>query len=765
MGSDELATTRPLSVHERSQLRRRWRAVWPFAVVVACLVCLVVAPFLTDRRTRVLWTELTTVADPARELTTEIELAFTLETGDTRSYLLAPDTNEASDHLRAREQRLRAEERLLPLAERLGPSVVQPTMEWRAQLTPIDMLRDSLYHGLIKRPAYAQRLIGQRERFRVAVATGGKVDAAISATANRIRLEIQATERATMVVDWLLVIVALLAAAVVARIGRRQRLLAVRLDRRERWQTAFGEVARRLNASATARDVMRTLAATGMDATGAEGFVVELERGSAPQKSIDAVVQMQSGELLERRVDYDASAISKLPDVATAGVAGDPPVITTAAPAYVPIRREPCTALAVRVNGDRNVHGTLVLLRGKRDGPPLRTDAAYLPALGDLASAAFHRVHLLESLRESEERFRQIAENIRENVWLADAAYSTVFYVNSAYSEIWGRSKESLYENPWSLLDGVDPEDRARVAAALAELKNGQFDIEYRVVRPNGDVRWVWGRGFPVTNERGEIIRIAGITEDITERKRVTESRVRLVRGFTHDVKNPLGAADGFLALLEDGVMGNLQPSQVDAVGRARRSLQRALELIRNVLELARADAGQIEIDRASMNPGALAEDIVGEFRAQAQEKGVSLELAPLDAVPAIESDSTRVRQILANLVSNAVKYSRPGGHIQVAVSLRSGGDAPRPGNWVAIAVSDDGPGIPAEKQRTLFQEFVRIDPNAAQGAGIGLSISQRLATALGGTIALRSTEGVGSTFTLWLPRTDDSGSGPPAKD
>jgi len=729
---------------------------WPFAVVIASLLCLVAAPFIMDRRTRELWNEVVNVADPARALTNEIQLAFTLETEDTRSYIVTAEPSDSSDHQRARARRHRAEEQLLPLARELGAPVLELSQELHEQFTSIDLLRDSLYDGLIPRPAYAQRIVGQRERFSAAIATAGRLDQAVAAAAARTRSQIQATQRASTALDALLVVVGLLAAAVAAEAGRRQHALAIRLDRRERWQTAFGDAARRLNASATSSDVMRTLVTTGVDATSADGFIVELGRASAPQADIDAAVRLSSGELLERRVPYDASATSTLADTPASETAAapEPRVLPVVVPQYVPLDVQPESrrGLAVHIDGNAGVRATLVLFRAQDDERRSNADASYLRALGDLATAALQRVQLLDALRESEERFRQIAENIRENVWLADAEYSTVFYVNSAYAEIWGRSKESLYADPWSLLEGVHPEDRGRVAAALSELKQGQFDIEYRVVRPNGDLRWVWARGFPVTNERGEIFRIAGITEDITERKRIAESRVRLVRGFTHDVKNPLGAADGFLALLEDRMMGELQPAQLDAVTRARRSIQRALDLIRNVLELARAEAGQIEIHRAIMSPAAAAEDIVEEFRAQAEEKGLSLVLTTSGELPAVDSDESRVRQIVSNLVSNAVKYTPRGGRIEVAACTKSDGAAPRGGRWVAIDVCDDGPGISADKRHTLFEEFTRFDPDAAQGAGIGLAISQRLAAALGGTITVRSEVGAGSTFTLWLP-------------
>ena len=268
---------------------------------------------------------------------------------------------------------------------------------------------------------------------------------------------------------------------------------------------------------------------------------------------------------------------------------------------------------------------------------PGAADLSYLQALADLASAAFWRVELLEALRDSEERFRQIGENICEFIWLSDPEFSKQLNVNSAYEEIWGRSRESLYENPLSLLDGVHSDDRPRVKAALSGLPRGEYDIEFRVVRPSGDVRWVCSRCFPVMNDRGEIYCVAGITR--TSPSESGRNRVCLLRGFTHDVKNPLGAADGFLALLEDGIMGELDPKQCDSIGRARESIRRALKLIGNVLELARAEAGQIEIHKAPLSVATVVAETVDEFRAQAHEKGLTLDVANMSSLPSIESD------------------------------------------------------------------------------------------------------------------------------
>ena len=124
-------------------------------------------------------------------------------------------------------------------------------------------------------------------------------------------------------------------------------------------------------------------------------------------------------------------------------------------------------------------------------------------------------------LQESEERFRQIAENIREVFWMSDLDLTKMIYVSPAYEEIWGRKAAELYNNPKSWMDAIHPEDRERVEKNLRLRGMGGFAVEYRIVNEDGFVRWIWDRAFPVRNEGGEVYRIAGIAEDITERKRI----------------------------------------------------------------------------------------------------------------------------------------------------------------------------------------------------------------------------------------------------
>lgn len=242
------------------------------------------------------------------------------------------------------------------------------------------------------------------------------------------------------------------------------------------------------------------------------------------------------------------------------------------------------------------------------------------------------------------------------------------------------------------------------------------------------------------------------------ELERVMESRATLVRGFSHDVKNPLGAADGFLQLLEAGTTGQLTDKQEESVRRVRRSLRAALGLIEDLLDLARAEAGEIEIRWVPVSARDAASEVGEDHRAQAEEKGLTLDLVLPRQFPVIESDVVRVRQILGNLISNAIKYTPKGGHVWVSVGIRAGGDAPGPGRWVTVDVSDTGGGISEEQQKVLFQEFARLETSAGErGTGIGLAISRRVARALGGDVTAKSDVGVGSTFTLWLPLASDA--------
>lgn len=381
-----------------------------------------------------------------------------------------------------------------------------------------------------------------------------------------------------------------------------------------------------------------------------------------------------------------------------------------------------------------------------------------------------------QQLRESEERYRLLADLIPQSIWTTDPSGYHGYFSRRWY-DLTGATFEDTKGSGWMRF--LHPDDRERTMERWQHsLRTGErYSIEYRFRKTTGEYCWFWGQALPQRNEAGEIVQWIGTLTDISLRKkhedererlleserqarteaerrreqleRVTESRTRLMRGFSHDVKNPLGAADGFAALLEEGIGGQLSDAQKKSVQRIRRSLQTSLRLINDLLELARAESGQVDLKVQRIDVAELAREVAEDFRGQIEAAGLSLEVRASAALPA-KSDPTRVRQILSNLVSNAAKYTREG-RIVIDACRQSGAGAPGSGKWDVIEVTDTGPGIPSEKLETIFQEFTRLDPSAPHGAGVGLAISRRMARLLGGDVTVKSELGRGSTFTLWV--------------
>jgi signal transduction histidine kinase len=231
------------------------------------------------------------------------------------------------------------------------------------------------------------------------------------------------------------------------------------------------------------------------------------------------------------------------------------------------------------------------------------------------------------------------------------------------------------------------------------------------------------------------------------ESEQIAESRARLMRGFTHDVKNPLGAADGYLELLEDGA---IDPQQ--AARDARRTVRSALSLIDDLLLLAHAESGEMIVRRAPFDLGEVARQAVEDCRVLAESKGLSVSADTPAALPLLVSDRDRVRQILENLVSNAVKYTEAGS-VTLQVRRWTEPAASEAREWARVDVRDTGPGLMPGEHELAFHEFQRLGTSAGtRGTGLGLAISKRIAMALGGDTRVESEVGAGSTFTLLLP-------------
>jgi signal transduction histidine kinase len=250
-----------------------------------------------------------------------------------------------------------------------------------------------------------------------------------------------------------------------------------------------------------------------------------------------------------------------------------------------------------------------------------------------------------------------------------------------------------------------------------------------------------------------------------SELLRVNRMKSEFLANVSHELRTPLNAIVGFVDLLREGVYGELAPRQVKPVERIEASANHLRHLVDQVLDLAKMAAGRLEIHTETIDLRPFVLDVASEIESLVSEKGISLSLVMGAALPRIRTDPTHLRQILVNLLGNAVKYTNQGGIVirtRLVDTFPEGGPGSArptypPTPWIGIQVIDTGIGIHSADQHRIFEEFEQINAgprgnSAERGTGLGLAISRRLAGLIGGMIELESELGRGSTFTLWLP-------------
>lgn len=317
----------------------------------------------------------------------------------------------------------------------------------------------------------------------------------------------------------------------------------------------------------------------------------------------------------------------------------------------------------------------------------------------------------------------------------------------------------------------IYPQDLSKYDNALIEHMAGRapFDVEYRLVSKQGDIRWIRGRGRAVFNEKGHPIMMSGSNMDITEIKRAEErviqakeqaetanrAKSEFLSSMSHELRTPLNAILGYTQLFEYD--GNLKLQQIENVREIRRAGEHLLQLINDVLDLAKIESGNMTVSLEPVLVSRLITECFTLVQPQADARGIRLSslLAEFGNTYVI-ADNVRVKQVLLNLLSNAVKYNHVGGEVEVKLGAQEGAH-------LRISVRDTGRGIPVQRHKEVFQPFNRLsaENSTIEGSGVGLVITKQLVEMMQGKLDFISAEGAGTTFWIDFPIATEWNDGP----
>lgn len=335
--------------------------------------------------------------------------------------------------------------------------------------------------------------------------------------------------------------------------------------------------------------------------------------------------------------------------------------------------------------------------------------------------------------------------------------------VNPAFERVLGHSPDELTSRPF--IDFVHPDDREATLAEVEKLARGAItiDFENRYRCADGSYKWLAWRSMPVPEE-GVIFAVA---RDISAQKEIQQERERLTRvleaqnnrlreldrmrsdllaSVTHELKTPINSVRGFISLVLDGKLGALGPDQRRYLAIAHRNTDRLIRLADDLLLIARAESGRLDLRLGEVELERVVRDSVESERLRAEEQDVLLEIYA-DSVPLVAGDGARLAQLADNLIGNAIKFTPPGGRVEVHLEREDG--------RVRLVVADSGIGISEQDQARIFDPFYRaVDPaeQAMPGTGLGLAISKAIVHGHCGSITVESREGEGTTFTVRLP-------------
>jgi PAS domain S-box-containing protein len=378
----------------------------------------------------------------------------------------------------------------------------------------------------------------------------------------------------------------------------------------------------------------------------------------------------------------------------------------------------------------------------------------------------------ITELKATEARLHQTQEDLNRAQRLAkvgsdiwDLRTGRITWSDEAY-RIFGVDPATFVPSTEALLGLVVPEDRPALLARVKEILRGKCPppCEFSIRRPDGKFRRIYSEAELVVDENGMPLRWVGMRQDITARQRVERklreakeaaeaanlAKSQFLANMSHELRTPLNAINGFSEALELGYAGALGARPLEYAGLIHQSGEHLLHVINDILDLAKVDAGKFELhEERTVDPRQLVDDSIKLMKSQAVAAAISLSAEVEEALPPILADPTRLKQILLNLISNAVKFTDAGG--AVMVMARRGADG-----GIVFEVRDTGPGMSAEEVEIALQPFGQIETAHSrryQGTGLGLPLAQRLAELHGGSLCVDSEKGRGTRVLITLPR------------
>jgi PAS domain S-box-containing protein len=398
-------------------------------------------------------------------------------------------------------------------------------------------------------------------------------------------------------------------------------------------------------------------------------------------------------------------------------------------------------------------------------GFQVRDIAGKVIRFAGVASDITERKQAEESLRESEEKFRQLASNITDVFWMTSPDLKVIQYISPGYELIWGRSAESLYANPHQWVEAILPEQRERVFGIFGALTQSEpsVSVEYRIARPDGTIRWVHDRGFQVRDAAGNLVRLTGIVTDITERKQLEsqlfqsqkmETVGKLAGGIAHEFNSILTAIIGRSELLlNDLPTGGPDFANAMAI---RKAADLAASLTKQLLAYGRKQILRSE----TLNLNHVLSGMEGMLR-HLVGSDVDVRVVTAAGLPAVKADAGQIEQVIMNVAINAREAMRHGGKLTLETSRTTLGEEYvhrypelKAGNYVMLAISDTGEGMTEEVKSHLFEPFFTTK-RVGEGTGLGLAMCHGIIKQSGGHINVYSELGRGTTFKIYLPLTE----------